>query len=213
MRHDTRRRRPKVPAILHWIWQILPATHSRARVDRRTPGDPSTEQRGLVRELLGGRGAVFTRDGRISARFAPAGSLDLAGISYESDSYNAGSGSERIGRKNHLGDFLCGEFWKNATRLLALLIYDILHSTLGRWLVEASVRGDPVPSEVKFHKDTDHQPAVGIQSASNHEFGRHALDRISPSFHRRNFSHTGERQQPALFSLSIFNFSADGTQK
>src|SRR5258708_33349768 len=37
------------------------------------------------------------------------------------------------------------------------------------------------------------------------------IDRFSPSFYRRNFLHAGE-PQPALFSLSTFNFSADGTQ-
>jgi hypothetical protein len=60
------------------------------------------------------------------------------------------------------------------------MISDILHSTLDRWLVKASVRGGLVPNEVKFHKE---QPAVGIQIASNREFDRHSFDWFSPSFH------------------------------
>ncbi len=52
----------------------------------------ATEERGLVRELLGGHGTVFTRDGRIGARFASAGLLNLAGISCKSGIYNIGSG-------------------------------------------------------------------------------------------------------------------------
>ena len=50
------------------------------------------EERSLVRELLGGHGTVFTRDGRIGARFESAGLLDLAEFSCKSDTYNSGSG-------------------------------------------------------------------------------------------------------------------------
>jgi site-specific DNA recombinase len=49
----------------------------------------STEQRELVRELLGGHGTVFTQYGRVGARFDSAG---LAEFSYKSKSYNVGSG-------------------------------------------------------------------------------------------------------------------------
>jgi hypothetical protein len=52
----------------------------------------SEEGRGLVRELLGGHGTVFTRNGRIGARFESAGLLDMAEMSYKSMIYNFGSG-------------------------------------------------------------------------------------------------------------------------
>lgn len=52
----------------------------------------ASEERELVRELLGGQGTVFTLDGRIGARFAAAGLLDMAKIPYKSSAYNIGSG-------------------------------------------------------------------------------------------------------------------------
>ena len=50
------------------------------------------EELRTVRELLGGNGTVFTRDGRIGARFLSAGLLNLAEMSYKSSIYNLGSG-------------------------------------------------------------------------------------------------------------------------
>ena len=50
------------------------------------------EELRMVRELLGGNGTVFTRDGRIGARFPSAGLLNLAEMSYKSNIYNVGSG-------------------------------------------------------------------------------------------------------------------------
>jgi hypothetical protein len=52
----------------------------------------STEERNLVRELLGGHGTVFERGGRVGARFEAVGLLYAAEISYKSKSYNIGSG-------------------------------------------------------------------------------------------------------------------------
>ena len=52
----------------------------------------AAEERSLVRELLGGHGTVFMRDGRIGARFRSAGLLDMAEFSYKSITYNNGSG-------------------------------------------------------------------------------------------------------------------------
>lgn len=52
----------------------------------------SAEERTLVRELLGGYGTVFERNGRVGARFDSAGLLDVAKFSYKSTSYNNGSG-------------------------------------------------------------------------------------------------------------------------
>jgi hypothetical protein len=54
--------------------------------------DQAAEERSLVRELLGGHGTVFTRDGRIGARFKSAGLLEMAEFSYKSMVYNNGSG-------------------------------------------------------------------------------------------------------------------------
>jgi site-specific DNA recombinase len=54
--------------------------------------DQAAEERRLVRELLGGHGTVFTRDGRIGARFRSAGLLDMEEFSYKSKIYNCGSG-------------------------------------------------------------------------------------------------------------------------
>lgn len=54
--------------------------------------EQASEARELVRELLGGRGTVFTRDGRVGARFASAGLLDMAEMPYKSSAYNIGSG-------------------------------------------------------------------------------------------------------------------------
>jgi site-specific DNA recombinase len=52
----------------------------------------STEERELVRELLGGHGTVFRTCGRVGARFASAGLLYAETFSYKSMSYNNGSG-------------------------------------------------------------------------------------------------------------------------
>jgi hypothetical protein len=52
----------------------------------------AAEERSLVHELLGGRGTVFTREGRIGARFQSAGLLDMAELPYKSMTYNFGSG-------------------------------------------------------------------------------------------------------------------------
>ena len=52
----------------------------------------AAEERTLVHELLGGRGTVFMRDGRIGARFQSAGLLEMANLPYKSSTYNFGSG-------------------------------------------------------------------------------------------------------------------------
>ena len=52
----------------------------------------AAEERTLVHELLGGRGTVFARDGRIGARFQSAGLLEMAELPYKSSTYNYGSG-------------------------------------------------------------------------------------------------------------------------
>jgi hypothetical protein len=52
----------------------------------------SEEERSLVRDLLGGHGTVFSRNGRSGARFESAGLLDMAEMSYKSMIYNFGSG-------------------------------------------------------------------------------------------------------------------------
>lgn len=46
--------------------------------------DQAAEERRLVRELLGGHGTVFTRTGRIGARFRSASLLDMEEFSYKS---------------------------------------------------------------------------------------------------------------------------------
>jgi hypothetical protein len=88
------------------------------------------------------------------------------------------------------------------------MISDILHSTLGRWLIEESVSGAVLPSAVKFHKVM--QPAVVIQCASNQELDRHSLIgsrlRFTNAISYTLATPTGAAQP------SIFNFSADGTQ-
>ena len=50
------------------------------------------EERTLVHELLGGRGIVFARDGRIGARFQSEGLIEMAELPYKSSTYNYGSG-------------------------------------------------------------------------------------------------------------------------
>jgi hypothetical protein len=57
-----------------------------------TSSEHSVEERNLVRELLGGHGTVFTRNGRVGARFDSAGLLPVTEFSYKSMSYNNGSG-------------------------------------------------------------------------------------------------------------------------
>jgi hypothetical protein len=57
-----------------------------------TSSEHSTEERELVRELLGGLGTVFRTHGRVGARFESAGLLYAAEFSYKSMSYNNGSG-------------------------------------------------------------------------------------------------------------------------
>jgi site-specific DNA recombinase len=57
-----------------------------------TSSEHSMEERNLVRELLGGHGTVFTRNGRVGARFDSAGLLHMTEFSYKSMSYNNGSG-------------------------------------------------------------------------------------------------------------------------
>jgi len=59
----------------------------------RTPKSArAPEELRMVRELLGGNGTVFTRDGRIGARFPSAGLLKLAEITYKSRIYSVDSG-------------------------------------------------------------------------------------------------------------------------
>jgi hypothetical protein len=62
-------------------------------------GDQGPEARSLIRELLGGQGTVFAEGGRIGARFAAAGLLELAAenLSNGINDYNYGSG----GRISH----------------------------------------------------------------------------------------------------------------
>lgn len=54
--------------------------------------DQAAEARTLVRELLGGAGTVFTKNGRTGARFPAVSLVDLAEFSLESGIYNSGSG-------------------------------------------------------------------------------------------------------------------------
>jgi len=59
-------------------------------------------------------------------------------------------------------------------------------------------------------RDNPWERLFGIPSAFNHGFGRHALIGSPLRFTDAIFL-TGDLQ-PALFSPSTFNFSADGTQ-
>jgi hypothetical protein len=43
------------------------------RIMEATKSEHSTEERELVREMLGGHGTVFSRDGRVGARFDSVG--------------------------------------------------------------------------------------------------------------------------------------------
>jgi hypothetical protein len=54
--------------------------------------DCAPEHRQCIKEMLGGAGTVFDRDGRIGARFSAAGLLAIAESSVKSSSYNCGSG-------------------------------------------------------------------------------------------------------------------------
>ena len=60
--------------------------------DHISSSEHSTEERELVRDLLGGHGTVFRTYGRVGARFEAAGLLYAAESSYKSMSYNIGSG-------------------------------------------------------------------------------------------------------------------------
>ena len=54
--------------------------------------DCAPEHRQLIRDMLGGTGTVFDRDGRIGAQFSAAGLLAIAQYPVQSESYNCGSG-------------------------------------------------------------------------------------------------------------------------
>jgi hypothetical protein len=67
-----------------------------------------------------------------------------------------------------------------------------------------------IPDRVGYVAHNPWQRSLGIQGASNHEFGRHALLGSRLRFTDATLSYW--RRATALFSLSRFNFSADGTQ-
>ncbi len=57
-----------------------------------TSSEHSAEERDLVRELLGGHGTVFSRDGHVGARFDSVGLLQSDKFHYKSMSYNGSGG-------------------------------------------------------------------------------------------------------------------------
>jgi len=91
----TRREKPHAAAA-----QSIPFVAERYRAAVRNIAkhlgrtDQAAEARTLVRELLGGQGTVFVEGGRIGARFATAGLLELATGNFSNgiNDYKNGSG-------------------------------------------------------------------------------------------------------------------------
>jgi hypothetical protein len=88
--------------------------------------------------------------------------------------------------------------------------YESVHQLRHDVMWERPLKIVGIPDRVGRVAHNPSERLFGIQSASNHEFGRDTLIGSRLRFIDAIFL-TGERQ-PALFSHSTFNFSADGTQ-